>query len=256
MKHCWIFPFILLSLVSANLRLTNYFRNTTRKKPTHLSDSSHTWWTEPQRPIVLRPGEATMFQEDWVYGRTGACGFAKPFSSEAIGMFAAVGADTWGDGNTCGSCAELQYQSRTVTVNVVDKCVACTNGWFDLGGPAWRALTGGQPPGHIYGLSWRRVSCPASLTGGNNLQVYVKSGSHRWEARFQPTHHSRPVRKMYIDGGRGWQRMSKCENFMFCKPQGLTLGGQFKLRVVSDTGVIDVKVRQLSINMNHSTILC
>ena len=27
-------------------------------------------------------GEATMFQEDWVHGKTGACGFERPFSSE------------------------------------------------------------------------------------------------------------------------------------------------------------------------------
>ena len=32
-------------------------------------------------------------------------------------------------------------------------------------------------------LSW--VECPPSLTGGSNLQIYVKPGSHPWDARFQ-----------------------------------------------------------------------
>ena len=188
-------------------------------------------------------GEATMFQEDWVHGKTGACGFEKPFSSSASGLFAAVGGDDWAGGLGCGACAELQYEGRTVTVNVVDRCWGCSKGWFDLGGPAWRVLTGGQPPGHVYGVRSRWVTCPRSLTGGENLHVYVKPGSHAWDARFQPTYQARPVSQMLIDGGRGWQWMKKCENFFFCKPAGLTLQGQFSLRLVSDMGsFIDVTV--------------
>ena len=99
-------------------------------------------------------GEATMFQEDWVHGKTGACGFEKPFSSEgkmlmrredlchvsaaASGLFAAVGDSDWASGLGCGGCAELEYRGRFVTVNVVDWCGGCSKGWFDLGGPAWR----------------------------------------------------------------------------------------------------------------------
>ena len=36
--------------------------------------------------------------------------------------------------------------------------------------------------------------------------------------------------------------MRKCENYMFCKPAGITLQGQFQLRIISDTGNIDVNV--------------
>ena len=210
-----------------------------------LNSNSIDYGIGSQCSVNWRPGtengEATMFQENWVHGKTGACGFEKPFSGEASGMFAAVGGQDWTSGLGCGACAELEYQGNTVTVNVVDRCGGCSKGWFDLGGPAWRALTGGQAPGHVYGVRSRWVSCPGSLTGGRNLQLYVKPGSHAWDARFQPTHHNRPVKEMYIDGGKGWQRMRKCENFMFCKPQGLTLNGQFSLRVVSE-GNIDVKV--------------
>ena len=187
-----------------------------------------------------------MFQEDWVHGKTGACGFLRPFSTEASGLFAAVGGLDWTDGLGCGACAELEYQGRTVTVNVVDRCWGCSKGWFDLGGRAWRDLTGGQAPGHVYGVRSRWVSRPLSLTGGSNILVYVKPGSQAWDARFQPTHQIRPVEEMFIDGGRGWQKMAKCENFMFCKPAGIILHGSFSLRLVSDRGNIDVFVPQLS----------
>ena len=192
------------------------------------------------------------------------------FSAAASGMFAAVGGSDWASGLGCGGCAELEWRGHTVTVNVVDRCGGCSKGWFDLGGPAWRgkilvklilnvpnvalvALTGGQPPGHVYGVRSRWVSCPLSLTGGRNIQIYVKPGSHAWDARFQPTHQVRPVEEMYIDGGRGWQRMVKCENFMFCKPAGITLHGRFTLRLVSDTGTIETTVTQLT-SLNSSYI--
>ena len=50
---------------------------------------------------------------------------------------------------------------------------------------------------------------------------------------------------MAINGGSGWLAMRNCENFMFCKPSGITLHGKFWLRVVSDTGNIDVEVTRL-----------
>ena len=49
----------------------------------------------------------------------------------------------------CGTCAELEYKGNVITVNVVDKGQG-VKGWFDLGGPAWRALTGGMPPGRVF----------------------------------------------------------------------------------------------------------
>ena len=39
--------------------------------------------------------------------------------------------------------------------------------------------------------------------------------------------------------------MRKCENYMFCKPAGITLQGRFQLRIISDTGNIDVNVSEL-----------
>ena len=66
----------------------------------------------------------------------------------------------------------------------VFRCWSCTKGWFDLGGPAWRALTGGAPPGHVHGVKSTWVTCPGELARGN-IRVYVKPGSDPWDARFQ-----------------------------------------------------------------------
>ena len=90
-----------------------------------------------------------------------------------------------------GPLVQVTYASNTLC-----RCGACSKGWFDLGGPAWRALTSGALPGHIYGVKSRWVSCPASLTGGSNLHVYVKPGSHPWDARFQ-VFNSMSLRKVY-----------------------------------------------------------
>jgi len=191
-------------------------------------------------------GEATMFQESWVHGKTGACGFASPNTDLAEGFFAAVGTEDWLDGFACGTCAQLSYRGNTITVNVVDRCGACTKGWFDLGGPAWRELTGGELPGHIRGVKSKWIPCPASLTGGGSMLLYFKPGSHPWDTRIQPVAHTLPVRRMEVaaDGSR-WKNMKKCENYMFCKPRGLTLRSSYSLRVISDSGTIEVQMDEI-----------
>jgi len=190
-------------------------------------------------------GEATMFQEDWVHGKTGACGYNRPNTKHAEGFFAAVGAGDWDEGFGCGTCAELSYQGRKTIVNVVDRCWGCSKGWFDMGGPAWRDLTGGAPPGHIHGVESRWIECPASLTGGGNLQIYVKPGSHPWDARFQPVANIAPVTKMSINAGSGWKEMKKCENFMFCKPGSIILKGKYQLRVESAKKSLTVQMSNI-----------
>merc|ERR1719319_665017 len=51
-----------------------------------------------------------------------------------------------------------------------------------------------------------------------------------------------PVLGMSLENGDGWREMKKCENFMFCKPTGIVLGSNFKLRVTSASKNIDVEV--------------
>eukprot|EP00092_Neocalanus_flemingeri_P085141 GFUD01107092.1.p1 GENE.GFUD01107092.1~~GFUD01107092.1.p1 ORF type:complete len:281 (+),score=29.57 GFUD01107092.1:69-845(+) len=186
-------------------------------------------------------GSATMFQEAWVFDKTGACGFPKPNSVHAEGFFTAVGSGDWEEGFACGTCAEVEYKGTVITVNVVDKGHG-TKGWFDLGGLAWRALTKGALPDRFSGVKSRWVACPDNLTM-KTIQVYVKPGSQPWDARFQPMGNTLPIRSMWIDGGSGWQEMKKCENYMFCKPSGVILNkGEYAIRVTSDTGNIDTPV--------------
>ena len=95
----------------------------------------------------MKRGRGHNTPEDWVHGKTGACGFEKPFSCEgnmwmwredlyhlsavASGLFAALGDSDWASGLGCGSCAELEYRGHSVTVNVVDWCGSCSKGWFE-----------------------------------------------------------------------------------------------------------------------------
>jgi hypothetical protein len=66
-------------------------------------------------------------------------------------MIAAVsvqewGSDVWVDNlNTnpwCGKQATVEYQGKTVTVTVADKCMGCKPGDIDLSRKAWAQLTG------------------------------------------------------------------------------------------------------------------
>ncbi len=34
-------------------------------------------------------------------------------------------------------------------------------------------------------IFFRWIECPDTLTGGKNLHIFVKGGSHPWDARFQ-----------------------------------------------------------------------
>ena len=81
-------------------------------------------------------------------------------------------------------CSKLNNVGSYEDFTLLFRCWGCSKGWFDLGGPAWRALTGGAPPGHIHGVKSTWVTCPGDLARGN-IKVYVKPGSDPWDARFQ-----------------------------------------------------------------------
>jgi len=78
------------------------------------------------------------------------------------------------------------------------------------------------------------------------MLLYFKPGSHPWDTRIQPVGHTLPVRGMEVAaGGSQWQNMKKCENYMFCKPRGLTLRSSYALRVISDSGAIEVQMDEI-----------
>jgi len=198
----------------------------------------------------VQNGEATMFQREWVTGISGACGFEQPNSNHAKGFFTAAGGGDWANGLGCGACVKLSYKGRTVIVNVVDRCVGCPTGTFDLGGPAWDALTG-EPPGRARGVSSEWIECPDNLAGGSNkaLSIHFKSGSQAWDARMFPIHLRVPVQRMEIrQAGSNWVNMPKCENFYHCNKAssgGLTLNkGGFDVRVISEAGTFNVVINQ------------
>ena len=225
------------------------------------------------RAGAMGKGEATMFQEGWVHGKSGACGFDKPSSShgedtlilckwrsykwwcrwgflycswspgleQRSQLWKLCRVDLPGKQDHCQCGGQVALRSYSLYLYTFFYRGGGPKGWFDLGGPAWRALTNNMSPSRVHGVNPRWVTCPGNLAGGS-IRVYVKPGSHAWDARFQPTQHQNAVTGMAINGGNGWQTMNKCENFMFCKPSGITLNGGFGLRVTSDSGNIDTQV--------------
>ena len=64
------------------------------------------------------------------------------------------------------------------------------------------------------------MPCPASLTGGGNMLLYYKPGSHPWDMRVQvcpplstvspqPVAHTLPVRSLQVSDGGAWRDMDK-----------------------------------------------
>jgi len=207
-----------------------------------ISPRTNCWVSKPG----TANGEATLFQEGWAYG--GACGFKNANTKHAEGYFVAVGGKDWNNGYGCGACVQLTYQGRSVIVNAVDRCGGCSDGWFDMGGPAWYDLTNNAPPGHIHAVESKWIECPSTLTGGKNLHIFVKDGSHAWDTRFQPHNHEAPVTGMSIRIAGKWIAMKKCENFMFCKPSGYILNGantNYALRVHSEHVNVDVEMSSI-----------
>jgi len=235
---CWLFLIFVTKCFGVSLRFSNsdlgFNTSSSLRSGCYVSKSG------------TSNGEATLFQDEFAYGN--ACGFKNPNTRHAAGYYAAVGGKDWDRGYGCGACVQLTYKGRKVVVNAVDRCGGCSDGWFDMGGAAWYDLTNNMPPGHVYGVKSRWVSCPDSLTGGKNIHVYVKPGSQPWDARFQPHYHEAPVTGMSIRIAGKWIQMKKCENFMFCKPRGYVLNGRnsrYALRVHSKDKNVDVEMSSI-----------
>ena len=60
-----------------------------------------------------------------------------------------------------------------------------------------------MPPGHVFGMKSQWVSCPISLTGGRNLQVYVRPGSNQHTRRGQYSRCSLTE----VEAGRGCEKL-------------------------------------------------
>jgi len=55
-------------------------------------------------------------------------------------------------------CVRVDYNGRSVTVPVKDKCPSCARGHLDLSQPAFAQLAD-LSVGHVYGATWQFVRC-------------------------------------------------------------------------------------------------
>ena len=98
--------------------------------------------------------------------------------------FAAV--PNWGQGENCGLCLSITYQSKTIVATVIDNCASCGSGHVDLSPSAGVALgmgTGtGQTENPTSGVTWKSVACPVGTTpivagynGDYSGQIYFQN---------------------------------------------------------------------------------
>ena len=101
----------------------------------------------------------------------------------AEGFFTAAGGSDWADGYGCGTCAQLEYQGHTVTVNVVDR-------WEQEIWQWWRSHFPVQMRGLLPGMVWPRWSRLArpdwggaawKNTRGQVLVGHVSRGAGKWQ---------------------------------------------------------------------------
>jgi hypothetical protein len=97
--------------------------------------------------------------------------------------FAAV--PNWGQGENCGLCLSITYQSKTIVATVIDNCASCGSGHVDLSPSAGAALGMGTGTGQTEnptGVTWKSVACPvgtspivAGYNGAYSGQIYFQN---------------------------------------------------------------------------------
>eukprot|EP00033_Pygsuia_biforma_P001756 GCRY01001966.1.p1 GENE.GCRY01001966.1~~GCRY01001966.1.p1 ORF type:complete len:246 (+),score=29.12 GCRY01001966.1:136-873(+) len=115
-------------------------------------------------------GEATYYGGDG----TGACMFPA-----ANVYFAALNAPDWDNSNHCGRCALINFEGKSVTVQIRNKCPECAHGDLDLAPSAFQQLAD-LSRGRIK-VEWSFVECDFD----SNIVVHSKDGSDQWWTALQ-----------------------------------------------------------------------
>jgi hypothetical protein len=86
---------------------------------------------------------------DFTYYNTGlgACGWVN-YDSDLV---AAVGHGLFDRERPCGRTARIHYNSKSLVVNIVDRCGGCADTALDLSPTAFRKLVGTLGPGRVQG---------------------------------------------------------------------------------------------------------
>ncbi|KAE9310303.1 hypothetical protein PF008_g20496 [Phytophthora fragariae] len=119
----------------------------------------------------------------------------------ATNDYAALNDKQWDGLQNCGRCAEVSCaddrcadQSKSVVVQILDRCPECAYGDLDLSPTVFTALTGSTPA--RYTVKWKFVDCPVS----GNVNYCLKGGSNNFWTAVQPTNVATGVKSLQING--------------------------------------------------------
>ncbi|OWZ15763.1 Carbohydrate-binding protein [Phytophthora megakarya] len=119
----------------------------------------------------------------------------------AITDYAALNNEQWDGLQNCGRCAEVSCadsrcadQSKSIVVQILDRCPECEQGDLDLSPTVFTALTGSTPS--RYTIKWKFVDCPVS----GNVNYCLKGGSNNYWTAVQPTNFATGVKSLQING--------------------------------------------------------
>jgi expansin (peptidoglycan-binding protein) len=151
-------------------------------------------------------------------------------------LFAAMNTQNYDNANACGSCLEMSYQGRTVTVTVVDECPigsnpTCTAGHVDLSRGAWNMLTNNAPGTQIGGVNWREVACPTT----ENVTFQLKEPQNQYWNEFLVRNHRYPIVKAEVEVSPGTWADAPRQRYNYFHPLNDDMG-TYRVRVTDING--------------------
>ncbi|GMF31337.1 unnamed protein product [Phytophthora fragariaefolia] len=115
--------------------------------------------------------------------------------------YAALNNEQWDGLQNCGRCAEVTCadsrctdKTKSVVVQILDRCPECKHGDLDLSPSVFKTLTGSDPS--RYTIKWKFVDCP--VTG--NVNYCLKGGSNNFWTAIQPTNVATGIKSLQING--------------------------------------------------------
>ncbi|KAL4086075.1 hypothetical protein PRIC1_014697 [Phytophthora ramorum] len=115
--------------------------------------------------------------------------------------YAALNNEQWDGLQNCGRCAEVSCadsrcsdQSKSVVVQLLDRCPECKHGDLDLSPSVFKTLTGSDPS--RYTVKWKFVDCPVP----GNVNYCLKGGSNNYWTAVQPTNVATGITSLQING--------------------------------------------------------
>lgn len=179
---------------------------------------------------VPQPGDShsghTTFFDLAASGGSG-CSYDGP---PADGMYVALGFDEFANGAACGTYLRVTGPNgNTVRVLVVDSCAPCAAGHIDLSEKAFAQLA--DPDAGDVPVTYRAVANP-SVPGSLKFKM---SDVNEYYLALLPINHGNQLTKVEVDGGSGWQGLSRQGDGYWVANNGAG-SGPFRVRLTDIQG--------------------